>query len=240
MLAVSLEKLSKQLQRELKRNPKQASILALLGLVAVWFWLPLILPKDDAVSSPVVTPPPNTSAATTSTASVVSSTSGTTTIGTATSPSSVTSAVKAQRWDEVLSEIDSDPMMQPITVLTAATLDRSPFAMYHDPKKIEAERQEAAEAEVAKVVVPVVEPVVTPEEAGLDVSGTIVSRTRGSATINGQAYRQGDLVEGKSGVEFKLVTVESSGVVLERKGKLFVVTIRRTPRSGRVEMRAND
>ncbi|MBL8828127.1 MAG: hypothetical protein JNM18_14200 [Planctomycetaceae bacterium] len=230
---MSLEKLSKQLQRELKRNPKQAGILALLGVVAVWFWLPLIWKSDDSMSSPVVTPAATETAASTAVTTVA------TTSTSATNPSTTTTTTnQPARWDQIVQEIDNDPLMQPITVLTAATLDRSPFAIY---AHVEPVKVEETPEEVTPFIPPQpVEVVVTPDEAGLQVTGTIVSRTRSSATINGEAFRTGETIEGNDGVIFTLVSVEATGVVLERNGKQFPLTIRRKPRAGRVELRANE
>lgn len=233
MLAVSLEKLSKQLQRELKRNPKQAGILALLAVVAVWFWLPLVWKSDDSMSTPVVTP-----TATETTANTAVVTAVTTTATSTTAPTTTTATNQSLSWDRIVQEIDNDPLMQPITVLTAATLDRSPFAIY---AHVEPAKAEETPAEATRFIPPQpVEVVVTPDEAGLQVTGTIVSRNRGSATINGEAFRTGDVIEGKDGLVFTLVNVEATGVTLERNGKQFPLTIRRKPRAGRVELRANE
>jgi hypothetical protein len=40
---MNLGKLSKRLRKELLANPKQALVLAIVSLVACWFWLPLLM-----------------------------------------------------------------------------------------------------------------------------------------------------------------------------------------------------
>lgn len=227
---MSLEKFSKQLQRELKRNPKQAGILALLGGVAVWFWLPLIVGGDDDVSPVVSTPAPTP---TSSAAPIAISSTHSSTVAT-----TATKLAKTPSWSEVLSLIENDPTMQPITAVAPTMLDRSPFAAFQQLEAAEmAKVQEAVEEEEkAKEPVVFVEPTVTPDQAGLAVSSTIAAKRGGVATINGEPFRMGDSVTGKDGVTFALVGIEPGGVVLERKGERFKLTIQRSSLGGRVKL----
>lgn len=214
MLAVSFVK---QLQREIKRNPSKAAALAALCGVAVWFWLPLIWKPDDSVSTTIATPPAN--APTTAVTTVAS-----------TVPAAAMEA-PLPPWPEVVKRIEEDPVMQPIAVVVTveAAEMRSPFAVYRNPEVVEAEEAKAAE------VATVVEVVITPEEAGLAVSGTIIGRQRRTAMINGKIYAPGDTVEGQDGAVFSLASVDANGIVLQRLGRQYTLTVRRAPRAGRTE-----
>jgi len=215
---VSLDRYVKQLKREAKRNPQKAGALALLLVVAAWFWLPLIWPAKETPPPVVATPANSTS-------------SPTVTIESTATEATPTTEVK-QRWQDLDEWIDRDPSMKTISVVIGAADVRSPFVVWRNPEVIKAEKERAVLklAEAAEVVI-------SPVELGLELTGTVIGKEKRTAIIDGQAYGKDDTVETESGVTFKLTTIEANRVVLERKGNRFELAIRRGQLSGRVRVR---
>jgi hypothetical protein len=199
--------LAKRLQREIKSSPGKAGGLAVLLLVAGYFWAPLIMqffgndtaaPASAPAASPAVAGP---AVAAPTSVQVAGATSA---------------EAPAYDWRRVAADLDADSRMASI-----AEPSRE-----HDPFATRASATSAV-AEVRKV-----EPVardLTPDEAGLVLSSTLVSARRKIAEINDKSYRVGDRVRALGDdydVAFRVVDVSPRRVLLERDGKRFELKIR--------------
>jgi hypothetical protein len=213
---VSLQKLSKQLRRELKTNPKKVGMLALLAVVAGWFWAPLIFKSDKhavASSAPAAAP-----VVVMNHAAAVNTTPG------------AAIAEAGQRWQDIARLIDEDAQMRPITVSFSSGEAKTPF-----------EPSRGAPPVVVVTVQPTVtevEPDVTPDDLGLSVSSILIGRDRRTAMINGKMVVEGREIEVKDGVMFLVSRIETGRVVLDRKGQKYELVIKRTAaKSGRTDIR---
>lgn len=210
---MSLSKLSKQLQRELKASPKKAGMLALLGVLALWFWAPLVFKRSASASSvaPVAAPVP--------VPAVASQT-----------PPSPASPTTDSAWQQTAEAIDRDPAMQPAD-LTAVWTEKEWFASAE--AVLAASKPEPA-ADPAEPEAP--EPEVTPESLDILVSSTLVGSNRSAARINGKIYEAGDEIE-VDGTTFVVARVTQNQVLLERKGRQFPLAVKRRTSKGRIEVR---
>ena len=185
--------LSRKLQRELKTNPKKAGILAVLAVVALYFWAPLFsgwFGKGSAATQSPVAP-----ATSTRTVEI--------------RPPAATEK-PAVNWQQLAAWIERDPRMQPETNLVLA---RDPFEfpaavpeVFSEP--VAATRQEKIE--------------ITPQSAGLSLSSTIVGPRQRMALLGGKTYRLGDTIVSRKDddlAEFVLTEVHSRKIVLWRDGK---------------------
>ncbi|MBS0209928.1 MAG: hypothetical protein JSS27_13350 [Planctomycetes bacterium] len=203
---MSLSRYANQLQRELKANQKKAAMLGLLGLVAVWFWLPLLMPKSTAAAAPAPSP---------------------VAAGTAPAPASpINHDNKAPtwRWQDLDQWMTADLETKPF--VWTEDQGRNPFALVKLPPS-ETEIAEAqAKAAQQEQAVQQSRSVCTPQESGLELSSTMIARVR-KATINGKTYQLGDEVPVSRAIVFTLVGVEVGHVVLAREGSEFPLKIRR-------------
>lgn len=196
-----MDKLLKQLQRDFKRNPKKAGMLGLLFLVAGWFWLPLIMPKEE----PKRVKPTAATAATVVPAVAAAS-----------------AAAPTMRWQDLARAIDSDPRMQSFTVPMEASR-RNPFTAQIAQFDVD----EAFEAHVDEAIaaLEVEERTISPEEASpqlnalpLALSSTIVGGRTPRAIINGRAYDQGATIAVKNELPIVLTVIEPRRVIVEWNG----------------------
>ncbi len=211
-------------------NPKKAAILGLLGLVALYFWAPLIwgwVAKETPDGQP-----PSYDSATTETPPAWAQT--------AEQPTSDGEKTTAEKhsWDEIDKWIKQDPNTSPAGGF--ANL-RDPFLVpVKEVAKAETDEEEQEEA----VVQPEPElPDATPAEMGLVLSSTIIGSKRSTAIINGRFFAQGQTIEAsKDGqpISFVLVEVHPRKVVLRRGDKNFDLTIPRSTNSGRIELTGNN
>jgi hypothetical protein len=201
--AVKLDKLAKQLRRDLLANPKKAGALGLMVLVALYFWAPLV--KKWVVPAK-------------STASAV--VAGLILEDEPTDASQVTrSAGKMFRWDKVRELIQKDKRMTS-ALLDASVLDpfRGVAPKSHEPAPMhEPETQPAPESPPT--------PTIDPGTAGLVLTSVMIGPQRSTATINGEAHRLGELVEiaTKSAdgrpLAYRLAHIDRTGIQLEAGGK---------------------
>jgi hypothetical protein len=221
---MSLKKLQKKALRELKASPQKAAMLALLGVVAAWFWAPLVL-KSSAHATPAAPP-------------LVAATPA---VGVATNPvpSTVATAQGKEQmaWSEVASAIDHDPRMTPAT-LTGLAEERNPFA---PPVNLAASDRDSAAKEEAKKksesdAAEVEQPPAGPDDLGLVLSSTLVGQSRRAALISGRTYELGSKIR-VEGEAFRLIEVEPNRIVLERDGQLYTLSIKRRKGGGRIELR---
>jgi hypothetical protein len=176
-----------------------------LALVGLWFWVPLVakwLDKTDteaAINTPVAAtmPQPRNPAA-----PAVTTTTGNVSLG----APALTAAGSRRPWQQLLASIERDARMKPATDLGSG---RDPFHPL-DEKKVK-----RAAAVVEK-------PDLTPADAGLSLSSTIVGAGDRTALIGRDVYREGDTIATTHGEgKFRLVEIRPREVVLERSGKLY-------------------
>ncbi len=214
--------LGNRLKREIKANPKKAVILGVVTLVAVYFWVPLVLGwanknKSRVAATPVVT-------ANASTAPVASPIPNGSTGG------NETSAAVRPSWAQVAQWKQNDPRTKTADPLAT---DRDPFS----PVKTETISPEevAAKAASAKPAV------LSPAQAGLVLTSTVVGPERRVAQINGKSYSVGQTIQvikdSKSlGISFTLVDVQPRSVVLESDGRQFDLAIPQPGQSDKIEL----
>ncbi len=219
---MSTNKLIRRARRELTANPKKTAVLGLLAAVALFFWAPLVwgwiapakppAPGDTASAG---NPPPGM----------------TTSVATQQTPSQ-TEPVPTHTWQQIVHWRKQDPRMTPVTDVGSR---RDPFQMGKS-------KLAEAEAEIAKQRAQqqaAATPVLSPEDLGLKVSGTIVGSRRSVAMINGRAYSQGDTIElTKNGQAFLLTLVEvrPSRIVLHCKDQQMELAIPERQNKGRFEL----
>lgn len=234
MYHVSLEKQIKQLSRDLKKNPGKAAALGLLGIVAVWFWLPLIYKPGD--------PTPPAPATPTTAATQVPTTPTATTAAT---PSPTTTETK-HPWKDVARWIEHDPNMTPTQVTLTERGGTNPFTI--SPKVVErailaaeklaeanakakAQEEEKAKDEQAKKSDEPGEKATTklqplPPEYGLTLTSTLIGRGRRTAMISGKVYIEGSEIAFKNGPVFTLLQIELNRVVLKEAGQKYELTVK--------------
>ena len=234
-------KLAKQLRREFVANPKKGALLGLLGVVALWFWAPMVwgwIAPEEPVAE--VTP-------------VASATPATTESGPA-AATNKTAAEPNYDWQKLAQWIDNDPRMSPTELRHGGTFSkiwrwwplsdstsqqRDPFRI---PQALAARAQ--SETETEQDDEPEIAVDVTPESLGLSLSGTLVGRDRAVARIGGRTYRTGNsiaLTKNGQQIVFELVEVHPRRVVLQRNGSQFELCIPGPAASGQIELvnRAN-
>lgn len=245
---MDISKLKNQLLREAKANPKKAVALGLLLVVALWFWVPLLVggTEADEQASKQQKPAPEDPAASLAPPEWRAAMQG-----------SLISEAEAQKpsypWRQIALWREQDPRTLPVVEPVVA---RDPF--WPPPERlVEAESGEDEEenSDANQPVVPVVEEL-TPQAAGLTLSSTLVSRSSRLALINGKTYRVGDMVpveesdepsavagpesaaDGQKKPGFLVARIDARAVVLERLDKQYTLAL--APRSSsqpdRVEM----
>lgn len=199
---MSVQKLTKQLKRDLKANPKKAGLLALLGGVAVWFWLPLVMPAKE--ETPMTSP----------TAAVAAPT-----LAPATAAAALSAPVAERRWQDLAQWIEQDPRMQPVGVTAASVVDRDPF----EPK---------VEAAVAVVDAPQVEVappkrrVTADDLKRLVLTSTFISGKRRVALINDEVFEVGSQFRMTPELVFEVADVQPNRVVLSCDAERYVLELK--------------
>ncbi len=195
---MSFQRLSRQLQRDLKANRKKAAMLGVLALVAGWFWYPLVFkPKPGDAAAPVA-----------AVASVpVSSTTPTTVVASGSKDTRLA-------WQDLSRWMTDDPQMQPYVPRDGEL--RNPFQDRTDSKIVEPEPEPAVPSFVG----------VEPSDLGLVLTSTAVGRNKRFASISGQRYEEGSNVPTSAGVAFKLKRVKPSQVILEHDDQQITLNIK--------------
>lgn len=215
---MNTQKLAKQLKKELTRNPKKTAALALVSVVALWFWAPLATkwlggakkPKRPVAAAAVVETP-------------------------AVAPPAVAGATATPQiaWDKLLEQIAADQHM------ASATVD----ATGRDPFAVTATEQSqtlapANPAAAAAVGAPAISSDPTPESLGLTLQGTLVAGHMRQATVNGKRYREGSRIKlapqaGSAAngppIEFEVTQIEARQVTLARNGKEYSLALKLQP-----------
>jgi hypothetical protein len=215
--AVSLKRLTRQLRREVVKNPQKAAVLGLLAVVALWFWAPLVwgwIAGDDpaagtTAAQPAANAPPAQPA------------------GTPAQSNTTAKEPKTPRhpWRQLVKWMDNDPR----------TSAADPMFERPDPF-LSAETRPAGD-EPGQV-----QPELTPGSLGMVLSSTIIGPRRRVARINGKSYQQGEtvkLAKDQQQIEFTLAEVYPRRIVLKRQGEQFELRIPAPAHSGRIELFGN-
>jgi hypothetical protein len=174
--------------REGKANKGKAAVLAGLFLFGCCFWVPMlgksVAPKQAHAAVGLATPAP-APLSSTATASVVDE------------------AVNPDKfWNQLSNTLASDPLFQSADV---AAVTRDPFVAAKAPEPV---------VEVPEVPPePKIEGVVEAETPTLQLSSTVIGRTRKAAMINGTLYQLGRSIK-VNGRSYLLKQIESNRVVL--------------------------
>jgi hypothetical protein len=195
---VSTSSFGRKLRREITKSPKKAAALGLVALVAVYFWTPLVM-KWTGMNKP-------------SSAGAVVKDTGVKAAPQAAASETTPTKEKTmkQKWRDVVKWIADDPRMKP-----TPGAKRNVFVL---PKK--------QETVLPGAIADVPFNDVTPEEAGLVLSSTMVGTQRRIARISGETYGEGSTVVGSyDDAEFLLVAVEPRRVVLERNARRYELTL---------------
>lgn len=203
----------RKLRREVAASPKKAALLAVVSVVALWFWAPLVTKSFSKTETPPtdVARPAGSSGPLPAT---VAAAPGANAAGAgSTEPSnSIRSRLPARPWRQLVAQIQNDPRMSPATDLVA---ERDPF---------KAPIVEAPALKKPEAAVVVEQRDLTPVSAGLVLNSTIVGRGERRALIGGEVYEEGSTIAAHGGESgFRLVEIRPREVILERKGRLYTL-----------------
>jgi hypothetical protein len=203
-------KLIRQLRREARANPKKAGFLALMLLVAMYAWAPVVM--NWAAPDPLAVAPPAPSAVALP-GRQMASTSG-------------HRPLALPPWQLVAAWIDGDPLMRPGWGQEHLAYGRNPFATDRSAQRAAGSRPDDEAPGNA-----------SPAELGMVLTSTVIGPVRRTAMINGKAYPQGAEVQAANGTRFVLSRVEPRRVVLSRGGRHFELAIVRQA-AGRIAIGA--
>lgn len=207
---MSLGNFKTRLLREAKKDPKKAVALGLLGLVAAYFWGPILWPAGSEGSDSQ----PTTIASSPQVASVADINRFNVQTRQATAPAK-------HSWQTLNQWMAEDPLMS--STPTAWT-GRDPFVSPKSKTLAETELASAALKQPRRAEV-------TPQEAGLELHSTAVGRQRRVALIDGRAYAEGSEITREVGgdtITFKLAEVRPRRIVLVRNNARYELEIEDT------------
>jgi hypothetical protein len=202
---VKLDKLAKQLRRDLSASPKKAAALGVMLLVAAYFWLPMVggwlVPESKR--KPVAT------------GSVILEDEQ------PTSGSARSKLGGTFPWEQVRRRMLADPLM------ASAEYDAS----WVDPFRVDPRVEQAVLAGPATAEPPP-SASLDPTSVGLVLTGAVVGPKRRTAIISGRSYFEGETVKpsaavGPAPIEFRLETITSRGVELAAGGKRYKLELAR-------------
>lgn len=226
---MNLSNLGKRLKREAAANPKKAAILGIVVLVALYFWAPLTwkwlrkafssdttdVATDSAPIGAIAGTPPAASSATEATVKPAAAIA---------SP-----GVNQPSWEQIAAWMEKDPRTKVGPLLQNV---RNPFAASPDEMKDE----QAEEAVVAKARAAAI----TPDAAGLTLTGTVIGPNRRVVFINGKSYKEGEtVVVDKPAfggpIAFTVIDVQPYKVVLQLGDNRYELTTPK-PSSDKIEI----
>lgn len=208
--------LATRLTKELRRSPKKTAVLALMFVVALWFWAPLawkwVAPQSGeaaaaGAASDVLAAAPSPSPAG---------------VATTAAPSAPTSA-SALNWKELADVLENDPLLasarmhEKLADPFAVPLAEKPAAS--DNETVNDELQAAAS-----------ETKLSPAQLGLVLRSTITGGRHAVATINGRSCRVGDVLAVPAGgrdFEFMVTSIDAGGVTLTAGEESYVLAVER-------------
>jgi hypothetical protein len=214
-------KMVKQLKREALANKGKASVLGLVVLIALYFWLPLVAdcfksaPDGEAVAQPV--------------AAAAAPAAPT---GSSASPEAEQVEWPAHPWLDLIAWMDSDPMMKSTGVPAGVG---NPFRWSAPPEGFavnDGEEEEELEEDEPK-------PEVTPQTLGMVLTSTLIGPKVSVVKISGKTYvfdrgtANGDgrpstrlVFKNERGeFEFEVLSVRSGVVILGRADKQYELRI---------------
>jgi hypothetical protein len=214
---VKLDKLKKQLLREVKANPKKGAALGVLCLVALWFWGPLVAGWVSGSKGGSKVAKKKAAATETADGATTSSKKGNkSTDKTAQDAKSEVNSKVA--WGTLLEWMRNDPTMASAVRVPIA---RDPFIMVQPtvispPQHTDVEETTADSAAAeSKPLAAQYSP--SPESLGLTLSATVVGGQRSTAMINGRAYVIGKRVlvqSGEARYAYRLTEIHATHIVL--------------------------
>ncbi len=219
-------KLSQRLLTEMRRSPKKAALLALLAIVALCYWAPLV--------SRFV----NKSTKTNSTAARPQGLDLTAAVSipqppVAAPPAMAPAPPKESRptWQQVLAWIERDPRK-----LSAAGLPvvRNPFQpVLPEESPLDTPQDEAASMGAMIATAPAL-----PEKVQVPLTAIMIGATRKTALIGGRPYQMGETFT-QTGTDYLLESVDRDRVVVRRlaDGKRFEQPLPRASSAVQLEIR---
>jgi hypothetical protein len=194
---MSVSKLQKQLLRDLKRSPGKAAVLAVLCVVAIWFWAPLLFgggkkPAKTAKSDETIAVEAVSPAAPTTTA-----------------------AVKGVSWQRLIELVESEPRMR------SANLE-SPTEQPFGGSQPTANDLDQPNRAVAPATAEA-----APDPAKFRVTSTLLGPRRRVAVINGRPYTEGEELVAGEDSQYVIARVTDRSVWLEHNGTRFELTVSR-------------
>jgi hypothetical protein len=207
---VKLDKIARQIRRDIAASPKKAAVLGLMVLVALYFWAPMIwgwIKPGDTGSSAVV-----------AASDVILEDE----------PVDPAKAAKKEgrtfSWEKVRRKVAADPRMTP------AIYDASWSDPFRQPEAAIAAGVAATKTGPQTAAAKPIDPAAL----GLTLNSVAISAKRRAAVISGQKYREGELVplggkDGASatGIEFRLTKVGFHEVQLEYQGHTYTLELSR-------------
>lgn len=213
MNAVNLDKLTKQLRRDVTANPKKAALLGLMVLVALYFWGPLVWKFVAAKQSK------QRSAA--DMASLILTDDPIEAV----QPGKSRGVTKF-RWDKVRQLIRQDSRMFSAK-FDSAWID--PFGKADTDKReamVENPPDDSAVAAAAAAAQSI-----DPKDLGIVLGAIMIGPRTRVATINGESCREGDIVmitakgDASSTFEFRVHRIAKQSVQLEANGRIFALEL---------------
>ncbi len=220
-----MNKLFRQIRREAARSPQKAAVLGLLALVAVWFWVPLMLDwirgdgQKKANAATEETFPAGLEFATAHNPMA------------ATAPDAQPQEEVPSDWQEVVTWLQEDPLTHAAEPIASS---RDPFVTVDFPPvhpSLLHPVQEETQEETGQL------PEWTPKQIGLTLTSTLVGPGQKLALISGKAYHPQDTIvatHASQQIEFTLAEVHLRHAVLLREGKTYELRIPRQDGSDRV------
>lgn len=185
---MTFPRLINALKHEARTRPLKVGVLALLFLVAMYFWIPLAS-QLLGLSGSGSTQPRNDKPATPLALATVPSTPA----AEATSPE--------VNWQKLHAARVADPLSHPAE---DRVWDKNPFAPYAEVRPTEENTVDATPQ-----LVP------TAEQLGLQLAGVIISPRQRLAMINGRNYRPGDEIELATGKTASVQEIHHRHVVVQ-------------------------
>lgn len=195
-----MDKLLRQLKKEIRANPAKAGVLVVLVGVLSWFIVPLVWPAGD-------TPPRPAPAADGSTPTLP------TTDATPAVADAPTSAARPD-WRAVVRGMAADPRMTTRRLAADLSMVRSPFARPEppvDPQEPTTEELEAWLAELTPATPAVAAP---PPAPTFHLSSVLVGPKLRTAVLDGKLVREGATLTTAAGDVWTLVEVRPREVTL--------------------------
>ena len=205
---VSTNNFTVKLKKELLRSPKKSAALALISVVAIWFWVPLVWGW--------IAPSSNGATATES-VSAADSTTPTSIV----QPAAAQPVATAQQASSELNWKNLADLFQNHRLMQTAQLRReaaAPFGKAKPEANDEVANEEnavegAAEEGNSQVTAVIPEPA----ELGLLLSSTIVGGDIRLAMINGETCTVGEILvipQGQREIEFEIIKIQKDAVLL--------------------------